>query len=87
MAPAVLAGLRCVSLWINKASEIHSTDPLCAGLDKIISQAGGHVYWLEMTKPTLQNLHDSIDSVLECKHLYGKLTGATKQGTGLLHDD
>ena len=38
-----------------------------------------------MTEPTLQNVRDSIDSVLECGHGYHALVGVTKQGTGLLH--
>jgi len=40
-----------------------------------------------MTEPTLQNVHDGIDSVLERGHGYRALGDATKQGTGLLHED
>ena len=87
MAPAALAGPRYVRLWINKASEICQADPLPVGLDKIVWQAGGHVSWFEMTVPTLQNVRDGIDSVLERGHGYGALVGVTKQGTGLLHED
>ena len=61
--------------------------PLPAGLDKILWQADGHVYYFEMTKPTLQNVRDGIDSVLERGHGYPALVGVTKQGTGLLHED
>jgi len=39
-----------------------------------------------MTEPTLLNVRDSIDSVLESGHGYCALVGATKQGTGLLHE-
>jgi len=53
MAPAALAGPRYVRLWIDEASVIRQADPLPAGLDKIVWQAGGHVYWFEMTEPTL----------------------------------
>src|ERR1700761_7325741 len=87
MAPAALAGPRYVRLWIDEASEIRQADPLPAGLDKIVWQAGGHVSWFEITEPTLQNVHDVIDSVLERGHGYRALVGATKQGTGLLHED
>ena len=87
MAPAALAGPRYVRLWIDEASEIRQADPLPAGLDKIVWQAGGHVSWFEMTEPTLQNVRDGIDSVLERGHGYRALVGATKQGTGLLHED
>jgi len=66
---------------------IRQADPLPAGLDKIVWQAGGHVYWFEMTEPTLHNVRDGIDSVLERGHGYRALVGATKQGTGLLHVD
>ena len=50
MAPAALAGPRYVRLWIDEASEIRQADPLPAGLDKIVWQAGGHVSWFEMTE-------------------------------------
>ena len=65
MAPAGLAGPRYVRLWIDEASKIRQADPLPAGLDKIVWQAGGHVSWFEMTEPTLQNVRDCMDSVLE----------------------
>jgi len=87
VAPAALAGLRYVGLWIDEASVICQADPLPAGLDKIVWQAGGHVYLFEMTEPTLQNVCDGIDSVLGGGHGYCTLVGATKQGTGLLHED
>ena len=87
MAPAALAVPRYVRLWIDEASEIRQANPLPAGLDKIVWQAGGHVSWFEMTEPTLQNVRDGIDSVLERGHGYRALVGGTKQGTGLLHED
>ena len=87
MAPAALASPRYICLWIDEASTIRQADPLPAGLDKIIWQAGGHVYWFKITEPTLQNVLDGIDSVLERGHGYRALVGATKQGTGLLHED
>jgi len=87
MAPAALAGARHVRLWIDEASVIRQANPLLGKLDKIVWQAGGHVYWFKMTKPTLQNVRDRIDSVLERGHGYRALVGVTKQGTGLLHED
>ena len=68
MAPAALAGPHYVRLWIDEASAIRQADPLPAGLEKIVWQAGAHVYWFEMTEPTLQNMRDGIDSVLERGH-------------------
>ena len=82
MAPAALA-----SLWIHETSAIRQADPLPARLDKIVWQAGRHVYWFEMIEPTLQNVRDGIDSFLEHGHGYRALVGATKQGTGLLDED
>ena len=73
MAPAALAGPRYVRLWIDEAPEIRQADPLPARLDKIVWQAGGHVSWFEMTKPTLQNVRDGIDSVLKRGHGYHAL--------------
>jgi len=87
MAPAAFTSPRYVRLWIDEASVIRQADPLPAGLDKIVWQAGGLVYWFEMTEPTHQNVHDGIDSVLERGHAYRGLVGATKQGTGLLHEN
>jgi len=87
MTPAALASPRYVRLWIDKASVIPQADPLTVGLDKIVWQAGRHVYWFEMTEPTLQNGRDGIDRVLERGHGYRARVGATKQGTGLLHED
>ena len=72
---------------MDEASEIRQANPLPAGLDKIVWQAGGHVSWFEMTEPTLQNVRDRIDSVLESGHRYRTLVGAMKQGTGLLPEN
>ena len=87
IAPAALAGPHYVRLWIDEASVIRQADPPPAWLDKIVWQASGHLYWFEMTEPTLQNVRDGIGSVLECGHGYCALVGATTQGTGLLHED
>ena len=65
MAPAALAGPHYVRLWIDEASAIRQADPLPARLDKIVWPAGGHVHWFKMTEPSLQNMRDGIDSVLE----------------------
>ena len=40
MAPAALVGPRYVRLWIDEASAIRQADPLPAGLDKLVWQAG-----------------------------------------------
>ena len=87
MAQAALAGPRYILLWMDVASEIRQADPLSTGHDNIVSQAGGHVSWLEMTEPTLQTVRDDIDCVLEPGHRYRAIIGATKHGTGLLHGD
>ena len=77
MAPTALVGACYVSLWRDEASAICQADPLPAGLDKIVWQAGGHVCWFVMTKPTLQSMGDAIDSVLERGLRYFALIGAT----------
>ena len=87
MAPAALASPHYIRFWIDEASEILQADPLPAGLDKIVWQARGHVSWFEKTEPTLQNVRDGIDRVLERGHRYRALIGATKQGPGLLYED
>ena len=79
MAPAALAGPRYVRLWIDEGSAICQADQLPARLDKIVWQAGGHVYWFEMIEPTLQKVRDGIDSVLERGHGYRALVGATNR--------
>jgi len=86
MAPAALTRPRYVRAWTDEASVIHQADPLPARVDKTVWRAGGHVYWFEMTEPTLQNMRDGIHSVLERGHGYRELVGTTKQGTGLLHE-
>ena len=78
MANADLAGPRSVRLWIDEASKVRPDSPLPAGLDKVSWQAGEHVYWMEMSEPTFQNLLDSIDTVLERGFGYRALVGATK---------
>ena len=87
MAPAALAGPHYILLWIDVASEIRQADPISAGHDNIVPQAGGHLSWFEMTVPTLQTVRDDIDCVLEPGHRYRAIIGATKHGTGLLHGD
>ena len=87
MAPAALASPCYVRLSIDEASEICQPDPLPAGLDMLVWPAGRHLSWFEMTEPTLQNMRDGIDGVLEHGHGYHALGGVTKKGTGLLHED
>ena len=86
MAPTAWASQHYIRLWIDEVSVMRQGDPLPAGLNKIVWQAGGYVYTFEMTELTLRNVRDGIDSVLERGHGYRALFGATKPGTGLLHE-
>ena len=72
---------------IDEVSAIRQADLPSAGFDRIIWKAGGHVYKFEMTKPTLQNVSDGIDTILEGGHGYRALIGPIKQGTGLLPEN
>jgi len=56
-------------------------------MDKIQWQTQEHVYWMELTEPTLANLLAGIDRILLRGFGYCMLVGATGQGTGLLRDD
>jgi len=56
-------------------------------MDKIQWQTHEHVYWIELTEPTLVNLLAGIDRILSCGFGYRMLVGATGQGTRLLQDD
>jgi len=56
-------------------------------MDKVQWQTHEHVYWMELTEPTLANLLVSIDRILSCGLGYLRLVGATGQGTRLLRDD
>jgi len=87
MVAAALAGPRYVRIWIDEASVIRQADPHPARLDKIVWQAGRHVYWFEMTEPTLQNVRDGIHSVLERGHGYRAQVCAMQQGKGFLYED
>jgi len=87
MALASLIGLRSLRLWIYQLSVVHQDSPLPAALDKIQWQTHGHVYWMEMTEPTMRNLFVCIDRVLARGYEYRLLVGTTRHGTRmLLHD-
>jgi len=56
-------------------------------MDEIHWQTHEHVYWLELTEPTLANLLAGIDRILSRRFRYCMLVGAMGQGTPLLRDD
>jgi len=87
MAPAGLVSPPSVRLWIDQPSVVHPDSPLPARLDKIQWRTHGHVYWMEMTEPTMWNLHMCIDRVLARGYGCRLLVGATRQGTCMLLDD
>jgi len=87
MAPAGLVGPRSMHLSIDQPSVVHPDSPLPAGLDKIQWQTHRHVYWMEMTEPTMRNLFVCIDRVLARGYRYRLLLGVTRQATRMLLDD
>jgi len=56
-------------------------------MDKIRWQTREHVYWMELTEPTIANLLAGIDRILSRGFGYRMLVGPTGQGTRLLQDD
>ena len=63
------------------------SSPLPAGMHKIQWQTHEHVYWMELTEPTIANLLAGIDRILSRGFGYRILVGGTGQGTRLLQDD
>jgi len=54
---------------------------------KIQWQSRGHVYWIELTKPTFGNLLPGIDKTMAPGVRFRMLIGTTRRGTRLLQDD
>jgi len=84
MSPAGLAGPPSVRLWIEKLPSSRPGAPNPPGLDKVPWQRGEQVYWLEMAEPTIDNVLEEIDRVLERGYGYRVLVGATRERTGTL---
>jgi len=56
-------------------------------MDKIPWPTDEHVYWMELTDPTLANLLAGMERILLRGFGYRMLVGAMGLGTRLLHDD
>jgi len=56
-------------------------------MDKVQWQTHDHVYWIELTAPTLANVLVGLDRILSRGFGYHMHVGATGQGTQLLRDD
>jgi len=56
-------------------------------MDKIQSQSRGHVYWMELTEPTVQNLLVGIVKTMAPGVGFRMLIGTTRQGTRGQQDD
>jgi len=78
MAPVGLVGPRSVRLWIDQLSVVRPDSPLPVGMHKIQWQTYGHVYWMEMTEPTMRNLFVCIDRVLALGYGYRLLVGVIR---------
>ena len=87
MAPVGLVSPCSVRLWIDPPSVVRPDSPRTAGLDKIPWQTHEHVYWMEMTEPTMRNLFVYIDRVIARGYGYRLLVGGTRHCTHMLLDD
>ena len=74
-----------VSGWIGDPKS--SQEAHCLPGWTIQWQIHEHVYWIELTEPTLANLLAGIDRIWSRGFGYCMLVGATRQGPRLLQDD
>jgi len=88
MAPAGFVGRHSIHLGIDQWSLVCPDTLLPAGLDKIQWQTHGHVYWMEITEPTMRNLFVCIDRLLAWRYKYHLLVHVTtRHGTRMLLDN
>ncbi|PUU73326.1 hypothetical protein B9Z19DRAFT_1069094 [Tuber borchii] len=87
MPPSGLTSPCSIRLWLDQASIVRLDDPLPSRLDKIQWQTYEHVYYMEMTEHTMDNLFSCINRVLSCGYGYRLLVGTTRQGMCILLDD
>ena len=71
---------------MDRPSTYRKDDPLPRGLDNVPWKTHPAVMWLEVTEPTLDNLHAAIDRHLIRGVGYRHLVGATRYGSLLLLD-
>ncbi|PUU80009.1 hypothetical protein B9Z19DRAFT_1063786 [Tuber borchii] len=74
-----LAGPRSICLWLDKGSVRHPNNPVLPGFNKIQWQTQRHVYWMETTEPTIDNLFKCKNKVLSRGYTYYLLVGMTRQ--------
>ena len=74
------------SLWMDRPSTYRNDDPFSRGLDHVPWKTQPAIMWLEVTNPTLDNLHAAIDHHLIRGVGYRHLVGATRYGSLLLLD-
>jgi len=56
-------------------------------MDKIHWHSREHLYWMELTKPTILDLLAGTDKTMALRVGFHMLIGVTRQGTCLLQDD
>ena len=71
---------------MDRPSTYRKDDPLPGGLDNVPWMTHRAVMWLEVTEPTLDNLHAAIHRHLTRSVGYRHLVGATSYGSHLLLD-
>ena len=71
---------------MDRPSTYRKDNPLPRGVDNVPWKTHPAVMWLEVTEPTLDNLHAAIDHHLIRGVGYRHLVGATRYGSLLLVD-
>jgi len=71
-------------LWIDEPSVVRPRSPLPIQIAKIEWQSREHVYWMQLTEPTFQNLLAGIDKATGPGVRFRMLSGTTREGTRLL---
>src|ERR1700759_4121651 len=71
---------------MDRPSSYRKDDPVLGGLDNVPWKTDPAVMWLEVTKPTLDNLHAASHRYLTHSVCYCHLVGATSYGSLLLLD-
>src|ERR1700760_3808749 len=69
---------------MDRPSSYRKDNPLPCGLDNVPWKTYPAVMWLEVTEPTLDNLHAAIDTHLIRGVGYPRLVRATRYGSFLL---
>lgn len=87
MSPPGLPGTRSVRRSIEELSSSSPGAPYPPALHKVRWQTREQVYWPEMAEPTMDNILEVRDRVLECAYRERVLVDATREGIQMLRND